>query len=309
MTTTAPRIIVTVCTFRRNEPLRRLLQAIELNASILGPSASVGVVVVDDNADGDARAVCDAFAGRFDLGIHYRHSGRGNIAVARNIGLDTALPLADWIAMTDDDCEPVDEWLFELLAAQARTGNDAITGPCILRTGDRAPRWLRDQPFLELGQLRGSNDEPMHLAATNNSLTRASFFADRPDLRFDPDLGVVGGEDMVFFRLAHRQGLTISLATRAIVYGNEPPERWTYQYQLRSAFWLGNSEWITNRFLGDATRPWWALRAAKAYALALTRPFRQLAQRQPLQLRFALACGARATGMLAGTLGFRIRHH
>ncbi len=307
--TDSTRVIVAICTFRRNEPLRRLLTAVERNAARLDDGVEVGVVVVDDNPGGEAAEVCDEFADHFALGLHYRRSGKGNISVARNLALETALPLADWVAMTDDDCVPVDDWLSQYLDAQKRWDCDCVTGPCFLVPAPGSPRWLTDQPFLDDAQLRFDDGEPMELAATNNSLFSASYFRDRPQLRFEPELGVVGGEDMVFFRPAVRDGLSVRFVADAIVHGHESAARCTFGYQIRSRFWIGNTEWVTNRFLGEATRPWWALRALKLYALAATRPVRQVARRGRPQFRYALASAARATGMLAGALGVRVRHH
>ncbi len=126
-------VAVAVCTYNRHEPLRALLEAVAVNADRLGARAAVGVVVVDDSQDANARPVAEAFQGRFELGLEYRHSGRQNISLARNLALETALPLAQWTAMTDDDCLPVPGWLERLLAMQRATGADAVIGPMLRR--------------------------------------------------------------------------------------------------------------------------------------------------------------------------------
>lgn len=305
----APRIVVAVCTHRRNEPLRRLLDALVRNADELGTRASVGVVVVDDNPDQRAAQVVDSFADALPLGLHYRTSGKGNISMARNIALDTAIERADWVAMTDDDCEPVAGWLAAHLDAQRRWDCDIVTGPCLLVGTDEAPGWLSDQPFLDDAQFRFADGAELVTAATNNSFVRAQMLRDDPHLRFDPDLGVVGGEDMVFFRTAARHGATIRFADAAVVHGHEPPERWTFAFQVRSKFWLGNTEFVTNRRLGEAPRARWVGRGAVAVARAAIRPLTRVARRQSPQLRYAVASAARGLGMIAGAIGLQIRHH
>lgn len=309
MTASPPRIVVAVCTFRRNEPLRRLLEALVRNQHDLGDDAVVGVSVVDDNPDGRARSVCDDFVGSFRLGLEYCTSGQGNISVARNLGLESALPRADWIAMTDDDCEPVDTWLRAHIDAQNRSGSDASTGPCELVPAPGAPRWLTEQPFLDDGQFRFADGTQMTTAATNNSFIRAAFLRDAPDLRFDPELGVVGGEDMVFYRSAQAQGLTITFAADAVVRGYEPPERCTYAHQLKSRFWLGNTEFVTNQRLGEARRPRWFARGARGLLVALGRPVVRLARREAPQIRYSTAAAARAVGTMLGAAGLRVDHH
>jgi hypothetical protein len=144
---------------------------------------------------------------------------------------------------------------------------------------------------------------------TSNVFVRTAWLRDHPDIRFDPDLGVVGGEDMVFFRTACRRGLRTRFAEHAVVYAHNPPERTTYKYRVRSSYWLGNTESVTNLHLGDATRGRLLLRAAKSGALALARPFQQLARRQPPQFRYTFALWCKAVGRATGALGLSARHH
>lgn len=301
--------MVAVCTFRRNEPLGRLLAALARNDEVLGARARLGVVVVDDNPDGAAEAVVAGFDHEFPLGLRYRRSGEGNISLARNIGLETALTDADFVAMTDDDCEPVDDWIATYLADHARGGADILTGPCLLGGTDDAPSWLSDQPFLDDAQFRFEDGTAMDTAATNNSFLRADLLRGDHPLRFDPGLGVLGGEDMVFFRTAARDGARIRFCAQAAVRGHEPPERWTFRYQLRSRYWLGNTEFVTNRRLGAASRPRWFARGLLAIGRSAIRPVGRLATGRAPQLRYALAGAARGAGMAMGAIGVEVPHH
>lgn len=298
-----------VCTFRRNDALDRLLHAVRRNAATVAPGVQVGVVVVDDNPDGRAREVCDRHARSYPLGLHYRSCGHGNISLARNAGLDAALPMSDWIAMTDDDCEPADTWIASYLETQRATGASALTGPCYLDLGPDAPSWLRQQPFQDDGQLRFADCERLRTAATNNSFVRSAFLCERPWLRFEPDLGVTGGEDMVFFRTAHAAGLDIAFSAGARVIGHEPRVRATFGYQVRSRFWLGNTEYVTNAYLGDASPGRWLLLSVKRLVAALSRPVGRLMLGRRPQFRYALASAARAMGNATGVFGLRARHH
>ncbi len=63
-----PKIIVAICTYQRNDPLRTLLSALRDVAAATRERATVGVVVVDDNADQRARTVVDEFQWAFALG-------------------------------------------------------------------------------------------------------------------------------------------------------------------------------------------------------------------------------------------------
>ena len=179
------------------------------------------MVIVDDTKDELARPVANAFAGKFELGLHYRVSGKQNISMARNLAIETAMDLADWTAMTDDDCEAPADWLEALLETQGRTGADAVTGRMVRRVPDGAPRWITEEPFLELGVEQFADGTEMPSAATFNTMISSGWLKANPKIRFAPAYGVVGGEDMVFFRAAKAAGLSIRFSEQRFVYENE----------------------------------------------------------------------------------------
>jgi glycosyltransferase involved in cell wall biosynthesis len=303
-----PRIAVAVCTYNRHDPLAVLLEALVANARRLLGRAAVGVVVVDDSKDGNARGVVESFADRFELGIAYRVSGRQNIAVARNLALETAMGIGDWIAMTDDDCEPAADWLEALLDVQQRTGAEAVSGILKRRVPAGSPRWLTEEPFLEVGLWEGVDEgAEVTSAATHNSMLSGRWLEAHPEVRFDPRLGVTGGEDPVFYRTAHGAGLRIRYSRRAVVHENEPPSRATLRYQLRTFFWFGNSSYIT--CVRDGVHPMrMFLHGGKGLATGLLRPLRRLARGEPPQLRYGLASVLKGVGVMVGPLGVRVSH-
>jgi glycosyltransferase involved in cell wall biosynthesis len=302
-------VAVYVCTHQRNDALRSMLAALGAAADHAAPHASVAVVVVDDNPDGGARPVVDEFSARFPLGIHYRHSGKQNISIARNLGLDTAAELGTWVAMTDDDCEPSPEWISAYLDTQRRTGADALTGPLVMRFPDGSPRWLTAEPFA-LGENDLHDDgEKMTVAQTHNSMISAAWLRDHPDIRFEPALGRLGGEDMVFYRRNVAAGMRINYARDAVVYEVVGPQRATLRHQLRQQYWLGNSEYVTNTESGDATRGRMVLRSGRRLARAVPRPFLRLARREAPQWRWTLALVLRSVGTFVGAAGVRVDHH
>jgi succinoglycan biosynthesis protein ExoM len=299
---------VYVCTYRRNELLSRLLDSLAVAAERVAERATVGVVVVDDNDDGRARVVADAFRHRFPGGLRYRHTGSGNIAVARNAGLEAAIEGTDWVAMTDDDAVVPPDWFVNLLRVQAETGADAVTGSTLLRFPEDSPRWLTEQPFSQIGLLAYPDRAEVAVCSTCNSMLRSSFLRDRPGLRFDPALGRLGGEDGVFYRAAAAAGLRAVYAAEVVVWGEEPAERATFGYQLSRALWLGNSEAIVNHRSGAASRPRLVARGGRRMARAVIRPVRRVASGRPPQLRYTAAEVAQWTGMLLGAAGVELRH-
>ena len=301
------RIAVAVCTFKRNDLLTRLLTSLEAAARQVAGQAVVGIALVDDSPDGQARPVAEAFADRFDLGLSYVISGKQNISLARNFALETAIEMADWTAMTDDDCEVPAHWLEAMLAAQQSTGAQAVTGRMLRRVPEDSPRWIVDEPFLELGVEEWLDGAELTSAATFNTMISNDWLRRQPDIRFDPHFGVIGGEDMVFFRAAHAAGLTIRYAKQGYVYENEPADRATLAYQLYAYFWHGNSAALSSMQSG-VSRGRMAVHAGASLTRACWRPIRRLASGQTPQLRFTLAQILHATGKGLGTFGLRVEH-
>ena len=69
-------IAVAICTYKRNEPLAVLLESLIACAERVRERAAVGVVIVDDTQDEQARPVAEAFAGRFELGLQLQGVGQ-----------------------------------------------------------------------------------------------------------------------------------------------------------------------------------------------------------------------------------------
>jgi succinoglycan biosynthesis protein ExoM len=302
------RVVVAICTYKRNEPLELLLDGLLACRDSIRDRAALGVVIVDDTPEGLARPIVDKFADDFELGLSYGISGRQNISLARNQAITRALELADWIAMTDDDCEPHPDWLKEFLQVQDRTGADAVTGTLRRRAPDGSPSWLTTQPFMEIGISRSEDGAAASTAATNCSMIRAEWLRDHPEVRFDPNLGVLGGEDMVFYRTARERGLRIHYSVHGYVYENLLPARLTYQYQLQRFFWEGNSSYITCVRQGV---PAWRMLGQGGLDMvrSLARPLGRIIRGKQPQWRYCLAEVARSLGKMGGIVGLRVRHH
>lgn len=305
--TTCPTIAVVICTYKRNEALKTLLEALLVCGERVAKRAAVGVVVVDDTTEGNARTVVEQFEGRFELGLTYRISGRQNISLARNLAIETGSEIADWTAMIDDDCEPVPEWLVAMLDTQQETGADTVTGTMVRRMPAGSPKWLTTEPFLEYG-LHGADDgAQVPLASTFNSMISSRWLKEHPTIRFQPDLGVTSGEDMVFYSSARAAGLKIHYSERAYVYENEPPSRATLSYQLRAFFWHGNSTYVTSvRNGAHPVRMF--LHGANSMRKALSRPIIRLSRGEGPQMRYCLASALHATGIMIGVCGVRLNH-
>lgn len=300
-------VAVAICTYKRNDDLAILLRGLIACAERVKERAAIGVAVVDDTAEGGARGVAEAFADKFELGLRYCISGQQNISLARNLAIGAAMDMADWTAMTDDDCEPPAEWIEALLDVQARTGADAVTGRMIRRAPPGSPKWLDEEPFFDLGVEETADGGEVAAGATFNSMIRSAWLKDHPEIRFDPAFGVIGGEDMVFFRAARAAGLRIRYAADAFVYENESAARATLGYQLYIHYWHGNSAYHS---MVESGAPRWrmAIHGVASLGRAAVRPAARLVRGRSPQLRYGLASVLHAAGKLAGLAGVRVKH-
>jgi glycosyltransferase involved in cell wall biosynthesis len=230
-------VVIAIATYRRPAMLNDLLASLAAAVPRRAP-ARVSAVVVDNDAEGSARAMVEAWRARLPFPIAYEVEPERNISLARNRGVRRALAEgADFVAFVDDDEAVSPEWLDELLLAQRRTGADVVTGPVHPRYPPSAPRWLVKGGFFE--PLAAADGEAVTVASTNNVLVRVGLLAD-PRGAFHPGFGISGGGDSLFFARAHRGGARLVWAARAGVTETIPATRARAVWILRRAFRVGN---------------------------------------------------------------------
>lgn len=302
------RVIVAVCTFNRPDALQRLLVGLQNQAQSSDPIIHLGVVVVDDHSSLSAEPVVTAVASSFPLGAHYVPLGSHNISTARNTALQHAMQRGDWVALTDDDCDPPEGWLNELVSMQRRTNADIVTGPFTLYAHPDAPRWYHEQGFAGGSVLYEDGIDPPH-GCTANALLRSDFLTEHPAVRFREDYGETGGEDMVFFHTAREAGAVHRYARNAMMFEEIPLSRTSFRFALTKQFWFGNNMTVINRRTREFPMYRLGLRGMKAIALALWSPLDRLRQRQRPHLRMAAREIAFGLGLIAGVFGVKARHH
>jgi succinoglycan biosynthesis protein ExoM len=264
------------------------------------------VAVVDDDPAASAEATATAMAGAFELGLRYTCSGSGNISIARNQAIELGSQVGDWLALIDDDCLPEVDWVRELVAVQAATGADCVSGACVDDPPPGAPGWLSEEPFLdELSTgVDGATTDEGYL---KNTLVSAAFLREH-GIRFDLALGVASGEDAMFVHDLHRAGVDRRFAAKALVHEQVPEARATLGYQLRRRFWYGNTEAVTSIASGNASRARMVAGGLKKSALGAVHPVRRLVAGGSAQWRFGLSEVLRGVGRVLGALGYKVDH-
>jgi succinoglycan biosynthesis protein ExoM len=289
---------VTVCvlTYRRRAGLARLLGALgELRFSRGAPD--LRVIVVDNDAEGSARALVADLAERSAFPLSYCIEKRRGIPQARNAALAVAMGGAEFVAFLDDDEVPDPAWLCELLRTQQRFDADAVTGPCLSRFEAPPPAWVAASGLFD--RPRGPTGSLRNVAFTGNVLIRTGALARMEEL-FDERMALTGGEDSEFFQRFARAGHRIVWCDEALVYDTVPPTCVTLRWILARAYRAGAIESYILRKHRPGPASALPLAAHGAYCLAKAGVLLLLAS---LRGRAAAAVALRLAGYGAGRLG------
>lgn len=240
------QVTVCACTYKRPDGLAALLKGLANQTFSSLPPPRWHIVIADNEGSAEARATCETFQELSPIPLTYVHEPRRGISHARNACLDRIPVESDFFAMIDDDEIPEPDWLEQLLRAQRDTGTDVVLGRVLPIFDASAPEWVIDGGFFGSPSRRPGRDGNTYVdlqeiggAATNNVLVRCSAYR-RLNLRFDPERGLTGESDSLFFRLMKLAGHPIIFAANAKVWETIPPERANLRYLLRSEYTSGN---------------------------------------------------------------------
>ena len=278
-------IDVCICTYRRPSIVETLRG---IAAQELPPGTALRVIVADNAADDEARAVICAAGKEFGLDLLYVHAPEKNISIARNACLGAAS--AEWLAFIDDDERPSPIWLKELMVEAQRGHWDAVLGPVQAVYPDASPTWLK---ICDLHSTRPVwVQDRIETGYTGNVLFRRALI-ERGGLAFQTELGRSGGEDLDFFYRFRDLGGRIGYARDALVYEPVPVERTSLTYLLRRNFRQGQTH-ARRLQQYSALRPrilHVPLALAKAFLLGMAACQPCTAARNRLLARAALHCG------------------
>jgi succinoglycan biosynthesis protein ExoM len=227
------RAAIAVCTAKRPTMLKNCLRSI--GAQNVPAEGSVEIVVVDNEAEANNRALVEELAAECPFPLHYVHEPRRGIPQARNAALEKCRGLGvDWIAFTDDDCWASPTWLASLLDAAERHGADVVYGRREFLFPVPLPFWV-----VRPEQRNHAEGEVLPYAATHNVLLPAWLTGGDATMRFDERLA--HGEDTDFFHRAAKHGARIVYSAAPLVLEVVSPDRATLQYQTRRAYYYAAS--------------------------------------------------------------------
>lgn len=296
------RLAVCIPTYRRPERLAALLAALAELRFELGPEPDVAVLVVDNDAEGSAAAVCRGVPASFRWRLRYLQEPERGLARVRNRLLEEARQEgSDYAAFIDDDEVPSPAWLDAMLAARRRFGADVVVGPVLPRFSSEPPRWVLEGGFFE----RSLRETGARLGAANSGNTLLKMSMLRGLGGFDRRYDLTGGEDTEFFMRAAKQGRVMVYCREGEVYEAVGPERANAGFLLRRSFCSGNI-WARCRLQSEPGLGTRLGLAAKGLAQVAAAAIAVLPAACLGRRRLVRVClfGADGLGMCLGVVGF-----
>jgi succinoglycan biosynthesis protein ExoM len=207
--------------------LRRWLTAISKLTRPEG--ADLSVIIVDNEAAPNNRPIVEEF------GAVHVHEPRRGITNARNAAVEAALRLEpDFIAFTDDDCEPTENWLCDMLEAQQNHDTDIVRGRTVYTYPAPLPRWILKPAKPPRAKTKPARREKPLFVGCNNVLFSSRLVRRNGlNLRFDARFNLTGGEDTDFFTRAWERGAHIVASDAPLIFEEVPAERCTFWRQVR----------------------------------------------------------------------------
>lgn len=228
------RVAVAIPTFCRPEKLGELLAALPDRVAEVGETASIEVLVVDNDPAGSAERVVAQMSST--LPVRWIHEKSPGIACARNRALDEARDF-DLLAFIDDDERPLPGWLIALIDTWLATRAAAVMGRVISVFDEEVDPWLlATGVFRRRERVTGSD---VSVAAAGNLLLDLKQVRESA-VRFDPAIGLAGGEDTLFSRQLVRSGRRMVWCNESRAEDFVPPERLTRAWAMKRAFNGGN---------------------------------------------------------------------
>ncbi|PYX10826.1 MAG: glycosyltransferase family 2 protein [Acidobacteria bacterium] len=257
---TTSHISVCICTYKRPEFLRRLLN--DLFRQDTGVAFTYSIVVVDNDKLCSAQTVVSELAADSTISVSYCVEPRQNIALARNMAVENAQ--GDFIAFIDDDEFPTKGWLATLFRACHEYNVDGVLGPVKPQYDTEVPKWVirgrfYDRPTYPTGLVIDGRK-----GRTGNLLLKKRIFP-VGEPAFRPEF--LTGEDQDFFRRMIARGHVFIWCNEAVAYEVVSPVRWQRNFMLRRALLCGRAAVIHPAFgMFDIAK---SVVAVPAYILAL----------------------------------------
>lgn len=296
-------LAVGIITSKRPDSLKRLLAGLAAQTFADRAAIPFTVVIVDNDAGGSARSVCDEARNQLGLTLSYVVEPQPGVPFARNRVLTSLPDGCELLAWIDDDELPAPNWLDALTLTQSETEADIVMGAVDAVLPDSIPAWIKKGGFFS--RRRFVDRASLSEGATNNCLMRVKALKST-GLRFNEKLRYPGGSDTLFFREAAHKNLRLVWSAAAVVQDFVEPERcsagWLLKRHFRAGITLAMCDLETDGVKGWFTRLYYGI--SKICQGLVNLPIGFEGQHELMRALLALSRGG---GMLAGLFGARLK--
>lgn len=247
---TPMRLAVAILTFQRPEKLRAGLPLVLHQVERISLESAIPVVgrvmVIDNDPTASARRVTEALDSPL---VSYLVEPTPGISAGRNRALDEARD-DDLLVFIDDDEQPRPAWLSALVATWADTRAAAVVGRVAFTVEGTVDPWVSAGGFFRRSRYPTGTD--MSSTAAGNLLLDLGQIR-ALGVRFDPQLGLSGGEDTLFGRQLARLGGRIVWCDESIADDVVDAERATRRWVLDRSRRTGNTTVIVELRLAQGS--------------------------------------------------------
>lgn len=242
------RIAICVCTRKRQEGIKNLLQSLE--ELEIPEDVSMDVVVVENDSINSSEYIINEFKSRNKISVSYYLEPAPGLVNARNRSVREAGD-SDFCCFVDDDQVVDKKWLTEMVSCQREFNADGVWG-------SNPPVFSRDvPPFISkfhTPKVFGYGEEVR--TAFTNSLMIRKIWLDRIDGPFDLRLNFTGGEDRFMTYNITSRGGTIVCNQKAKAYELVPESRTGIDYVRKRSFRISNANVYVKTLEDDNYSKW-----------------------------------------------------
>ena len=200
-------VSVVVPTHNRKTDLENCLEALLRQTY---PADQFEVLVADDGSSDGTEQLVERYRSRPGPSIRWLGQPRKGPAAARNLGIGNAR--GEWVAMTDDDCQPQPDWLELFCGAMTAHPEWAGCGGSIVRRNDSPISRYIDE--FRLFDHPAYGDEVWYLV-TANAIYRKAVLDEVGG--FEESIDWPGGEDFDLSYRIRQKGYRLGVEPRSVI--------------------------------------------------------------------------------------------
>jgi succinoglycan biosynthesis protein ExoM len=228
-------IAICVCTYKRPQGLKRLLDSI---ARLQNDPATLHVCIVDNDAKGrEGYRFIEENKNLYPFKISCEVEETPGISYARNHTLRMAQKLdVQYLAFTDDDIEVSPLWLKDHVRVMETYNADLVSGKSEPLFEKAPSKDILYSSFFLNNFGCPATGMQIDSAGTNNITIRKSVFDREGYDVFDTTLATSGGEDIDFTLMLSLKGYNLVQCSTGVVYETFPNERLSEDWILKRYF-------------------------------------------------------------------------